>query len=398
MLALDGGSSATMSRARSLAGACLRANPALEFVAGTAVASIGWCDTATPGAAFTYAGVLRPRRDTWLGVRAVDAVTAEVFHGLHRPGAFPELVAERLGPDLDGDVARLVLDGVLEIERDGGFVSGADAHDVVFDGTTTEPSDGGVVASLSLAALRYGAALDIDDAERLAARLYFFNRLPVTPSWIRRLPNEAAMAVFLGVHRGSSRRATLERHWHNDESPKSSDGYSQWWPRARTEFDPAAAHVCKIFVSPDPQFAPEALHVLIDALVGFGAPFKFGAAVYGLLRPDKIVAYFSRLPDMTECASTLCRALAGMPAHGVPFSADMSGTGLISWGIDPPESIQPLAWRGPESWRLWVTSRLARSLILARHARAAVVSPIVFSLDRLALEGVNPVTWAPQEL
>jgi hypothetical protein len=154
----------------------------------------------------------------------------------------------------------------------------------------------------------------------------------------------------------------------------------------------------KIFVSPAPECVSDALHGVIDVLAAHGAPaFKFGCDVYSVLRPDKIVVYFDRAADMRECAAALGQALDGIPAQGVPFSAQLHGDGLVSWGIDPPDAIQPLESMERESWRIAVTARLARSLLIARHSSSASTDRVRFALDRLALEGIDVTTWAPDE-
>ncbi len=89
-------------------------------------------------------------------------------------------------------------------------------------------------------------------------------------------------------------------------------------------------------------------------------------------------------------------ALAGLAADGVPFTAACSADGLLSWGIDPPaEPGADLASR--ESWRLWLTNRLALALVAARGA-AATMPPWQFALARLALAGIDPRSWAPGEV
>jgi hypothetical protein len=70
---------------------------------------------------------------------------------------------------------------------------------------------------------------------------------------------------------------------------------------------------------------------------------------------------------------------------------------LVSWGIDPPDAVQPLESMEQESWRVAVTASLARSLLIARHAHSASTERVRFALDRLSLEGIDVNTWAPDE-
>jgi hypothetical protein len=68
---------------------------------------------------------------------------------------------------------------------------------------------------------------------------------------------------------------------------------------------------------------------------------------------------------------------------------------LLSWGIDPPPEEQALPWLIRESWRLWVTNRLAVALIASSTEDTANLEPWRFALRRLQLEGVDTRSWTP---
>jgi hypothetical protein len=121
--------------------------------------------------------------------------------------------------------------------------------------------------------------------------------------------------------------------------------------------------------------------------------FKVGADAAGLLRPDKMVAYFDNFEALAAVADSLADALAGVSAHGVPFSAEITSDGLLSWGVDPPREERPPGWSGGQSWRLWVTNRLAGALLAARGQ--GVEEPWRFALERLRVEGVDVERWVP---
>jgi hypothetical protein len=87
--------------------------------------------------------------------------------------------------------------------------------------------------------------------------------------------------------------------------------------------------------------------------------------------------------------------LAGVAAQGVPFTSEIGGDGLLSWGMDPPQTAAR-SWNGRLSWRLWLTHRLARALISAcRSPESSTAEPWRFALERLRLEGVDTATWTP---
>jgi hypothetical protein len=124
--------------------------------------------------------------------------------------------------------------------------------------------------------------------------------------------------------------------------------------------------------------------------------FKIGSDAAGLLRPDKIVAYFPDFERLSEAASRIGGRLSGLPPHGVPFTAGIAGDGLLSWGADPPAAERSPLVGDWESWRLWLTNRLAVALVAARSE--GVAEPWRFALDRVRLEGVDTETWTPGAL
>jgi hypothetical protein len=89
--------------------------------------------------------------------------------------------------------------------------------------------------------------------------------------------------------------------------------------------------------------------------------------------------------------------LAGCPAQGVPFTAQMTEDGLISRGIDPPPDNALPGWMERESWRLWVTNRLATAILAATPERGGGMEPWQFALRRMRLEGVDTATWTPSD-
>ena len=382
-------------RLHPLGGATLRANPDLRFVPAKAMRSLGWREDGVVQTTPVFTGALRPRRQRWIGVRAVDSTAAALFDALRRPRRIPPKFARLFGEQVDREIASLVLDGVLEIEHGGGFVSGATAYDAVFRVPRRPSRAGGLTGTLSTDAVRYAASLPLNDVQRLAMRMYCFNRAPATPSWRRRLPTIQAVDSFLDVAPGCIGRSRMDLGWRHAGRPVNNNDWSFW--QSRSGNADSTGPLYKIFVSPTLEAAPEALRVTVGVMLDHGAPpFKFGGGLYALLRPDKIVIYFNTKAEMRACGAALCRALAGIPVHGVPFSAGLGADGLVSWGMDPLKEKLALANRGSESWRIWVTSRLARALLVARHATSVSQDDVVsFALDRLALHGVDPRTWAP---
>lgn len=380
----------TRARLRSVADTTFRASRAFQL--GSAIHG-----RSRQSDSSSYVGILTPVAKRWLGARAVDSVAADLFRSLRKPRRISPALLRALGRDRNRLLATFVLDGVLEIGGRDGFVTGADAHRDIVATSAKCIANGSATSALSLAAVRYASALRIDDADELSSRLYFYNRKPITPDWRVRLPDAPAVERFLGVAAGSRTRATMDRLWDRHDSPLESDGWLAWSPRESRAPRGARGDTFKVFISPDPHQAADAVEAMVNALAESGpAPFKVPAGLYSLMRPDKMVAYFPTRSGMQEFVRSLRPRLDGLRAHGVPFSADVTGDGLVSWGLDPADSSLPFSSANTQSWRVTVASRLARSLILARHATKRDVDAVQFALDRLSLEPVNVRTWAPR--
>ncbi|MDI1461267.1 hypothetical protein QEZ54_09835 [Catellatospora sp. KI3] len=343
-----------------------RANPRYELHAGE--------QSAEPSEEPVY-GYLRPVAPSSSAGRAVSADAALLFLTLRQAGPVPGYFRSRLGGRTDTLLLRLVLDGVLEVEHAGGFLSGDPARQVLL-GDSGYHGDG-PLARLSIEAVRYGEALGELPFPELTRRLYGFGRRPATAARKRAAPDPGRD------------RAARSRYW----TPASEDEHWVMWRPLRPQ-DTAEQARFKLYISPDPSRTAEAFEAAADVLGHYAGArgLKLGRGPAGLTRPDKLVAYFSRLDDLHEAGHALHRRLAGCPVHGVPFSAELSPDGLLSWGADRPRS----APGQPASWRLWIAARLAAHLGTARTSgvRGALWQ---FALDRLRLDGVDTRSWAPTD-
>jgi hypothetical protein len=370
-----------------MAGAILRANPGYELVLLDRLSEAE--RDAFEDERELY-GVLRPRPGANLEPRTASADTALLFLTLTRAARLPSYVRTRLGASTDRAIARLVLDGVLEMEHNGELLSGARAGDALL----ADSSNGGQgrIGDLSLAALRYGqelVALGVTQMS-LAARLYGYGRRPITAALRERLPSLAAIEEHLGIDAQGDSRALLDADWMEvAPEPGATQRYwrtwhARWAPGGGGRWDGGY----KLYVSPSLHTLGDALASVAGSLAGAHGvrAFKVAERLDGLCRPDKLVVYFDRLEDLQAGASKLRDELAGAPAHGVPFTAAITSDGLLSWGADPP-----LVDGARASWRQWVTERLAEYL---EAASGSEIEPWQFALRRLRLAGIDSDSWA----
>jgi hypothetical protein len=330
----------------------------------------------------TVFGVLIASPGSFLPDKLVDEAGAELFTTLRDPGRAPAAAADRL--------AGLVLDGVLEVRTARGFVCGPVAYEELLD-VECVPAPIDRVSQLSVAALTYAERLPILSVDRLTARMYGYHRVPLSTRWTRAYPDAAAVLELLAP-------TTMTHHW---LGPVDTGERVDWlsWIRDQDPLatDPAGLPY-KLYVSPHVDALPEALPAAITALTATSAPrFKLGADAAGLLRPDKLVVYLRNVQELRAVAQALTRALAGVRPHGVPFSAELAGDGLLSWGGDPPADAGPLGG-GVESWRLSVCRRLAEHLVAAKRSPLRHVRPMQYAMARLAADGVRLPTFAPTGL
>ncbi len=340
-------------------------------------------------------GLLRPTSESLLEPRIVSTDTALLFLTLMVPGPCPGYLRSGLGDRLTATLGRLVLDGILEVEVDGVFRSGAAGWAPL--APAGEARRGGRTAALSEEAIRYGDALltlGSLPSETIATRLYMYGRRPVNPA-LRRL---VASWDPLG---GAG--PTLSRQWSEQQQASPDSPWRSWQPRRSPTRRTRSSSPFKLYVSPTTETLPEAVRAVASALAD--APgvlgFKIGKTVDGVARPDKMVAYFSSLDDLHGGADRIRGQTVGCRPHGVPFTAGVTDDGLLSWAIDPP--------RGPtgsghhatsSSWRTWVSMRLADYLIDARTSDAGETPEAggeawQVALARLQLDGVDTVSWVP---
>jgi hypothetical protein len=339
-----------------------------------------------------FYGVLMPSGDSARRTKSACQNTALLLYSLVEPGPLPAYVQTSLGDEANQAVAEMVLDGVLEIEHEGSFISGTAAYDLIYN--SPEPGRINVpMGQLTRRALIYAQMLELSDSSMLSARLYSYNRVPLSTRWRNLFPNSAAVASYLGIDGKGELRALLGRSWNRVRSTAESEGWFQWSSTTNRSFtEPHTRY--KLYVSPTPDATSRAFKAVVESLMNSSAyHFKVGDDAYGILRPDKIVLYFREFEALQETASAIAARLEDCPAQGVPFTAAIGEDGLLSWGVDPPPQNGVMPWQERESWRLWVVTRIAAAMVVAQQTPDARLEPWQFALERLRLDKVDTDTW-----
>lgn len=332
-----------------------------------------------------FHALLVPRPGRGMGAKAVDRRTASMLQGLRTPQTLAAKLEQLLGPAGAREALRLVLDGILEVEWAGAFVSGPAAYPLLL-GDPPPLSETGALATRSTAALRHAATLPVQGPRGLAWRLYRYNSLPASPRLWRRFPTEAAVAAYVaGGLSGSGINGLIE--------------YRSWlWSPTKLERRRTGSKgpTYKLYVSPSIDDLPGCVAAVAGARAATESfEYKVGRDLMGIVRPDKLVLYFKSLEGMEAVAADLTNALAGVESQGVPFTASLTPDGLLSWGVEPIRDRAWKNWPRGRSWRTWVTDRLAAAILAAR---AHLLDPTLaarFALGRVWLDGVDPASWAP---
>jgi hypothetical protein len=235
------------------------------------------------------------------------------------------------------------------------------------------------LAELSVQALRHAQILDRAPVESVAARLYAWNRLP-SSAWRQVRAEPSLIAKAASASAGSD--------WEQLAPGPPATPWCVW--RQRDAPAMPTGRCWKLYVSPRPRHLAEAVCAALTACAGLSVvSLKYGLDAEGMLRPDKLVVHLANARAVRELGQRLLRSLGGAPVQGVPFTCEIGGDGLLSWGIDPPRD--PAA-QTALSWRSWVTLVLANALC---DDAGTDVEPWERALREVKRVGVNPQTWEP---
>jgi hypothetical protein len=216
----------------------------------------------------------------------------------------------------------------------------------------------------------------------------------LSPAWTRQLRTGDDVLAYLGASVGTSLHRDLTTHF--NRAPDTGEiGWLAWSTKSRRSPAPTEP-VYKLYVSPQPDDLPRVFPDLVDVLGRHDhLQFKVGGNALGVLRADKLVVYFASEESLQLVADLLATTLSAIAPHGVPFSAEIANGGLLSWGMDPPRSARALSWQDSDSWRFWVTRRLALSMVAAQADSVEPGAASRYAVERLRLEGVDVEAWTP---
>jgi hypothetical protein len=99
------------------------------------------------------------------------------------------------------------------------------------------------------------------------------------------------------------------------------------------------------------------------------------------------------LTDAQSAAQVLSGEMQEIRQQGVPFTERQDNVGLISLAMDPPRQTARSVFSTQNSWRLWVSRKIATAVILAKQSPDYPLSPEQSALWTMQFLGVEPETW-----
>jgi len=321
-------------------------------------------------------GVFRPREMNELNYKVAYKDVALLYYFLQHPSKLPLHLRNHFDDEANNTMAKLVMEGILEIEQNGNFFSGLQARPVIFKTQRHEEMESrSYISKLSEEAICYVLSLKHTDMSLLARRLYSYNTIP-----------------SLQKHDDLTSLGEV-REWTAQEPTKKYNWLS--WSRGSNGFTPSDHSTYKLYISPRPEDLAPVFKKTIPVISRMNAfSFKTGADRQGLLRPDKFIVYFYSYKDLRNAATILEKELKEFSPQGVPFTSQLDDSGLLSWGIDPAkkdviENIEA------GSWREKITVKLASAILQTRKEVTEKSNSLSFIMDLVQLENIDPLTWTP---
>lgn len=312
--------------------------------------------------------------------KVVEPGVAKLLHAVGQQGSVPVSSADRW---VRSDVAAIVLDGMASVRSGSRWVRGVEALPDLFPALVEGPGGSGVLQQLSHRALATGARYI--GHRPLADFLYAYGRLPVGGNELAELPDRAAVRRWLGIEPTPD----WLRPW-RQRDPRAAGWWNLWHLRDAPQGIAQDQPVAKLYVSPRPRDLPGVLRELCVTAAELDIPtIKVGSDAHAVYRPDKLVAYATDRAHLDALATRLLPRVHGALAQGVPFTAERSADGLLSWGMDPAPTA---AGAARTSWRQQCTAVAAAGLNRAAGCDAGTATRMATAW--LWVNDIDPWTWS----
>lgn len=317
---------------------------------------------------------------------------ALLFYFLQNESELPQYFKHGYDDEVNLTMAKLVLEGIFEIKVGRHFYSGSAAQNFLYELQNQVPDLRHRLLEISARAIQYAIQLNEVDATSLASKLYAYNTVPLFFTPDNALKTFEEVEEYMRISKNSRLNRELLQNW-NKHEPDQKYSWISWSRKQKMQHNARSSSTYKIYISPVLEELPDVFEKAVRVLTGSDAfSFKIGMNREGLLRPDKFVVYFTEFDHLAAAADRLVPALKGHKAQGVPFTASLDDSGMLSWGVDNATD-EVLKNREGGSWRAAVTEKLAASISLSKTEKLGPAESVDFVLKKMMLEGVDPTTW-----
>jgi hypothetical protein len=321
---------------------------------------------------------------------------ALLFYFFQSEGKLPHYIRRNFDDEINRILAKLVLDGILEIKWQDEFLTGVNAQVALYEFKDSNDSTNSHIINISEKAINYGLSLQDIDTRSLSTKIYCYNTLPVSENSYTYLNDSFAIEKYLEIDNLYQRK--MLKGW-TKSAPSDEFSWISWFYDAtKNKINNKERSTYKIYISPTIESMPKVFLKFLEVLPQTKAfSFKVGSELQGLLRPDKWVVYFHDKADLLEASELFIPAFANFPVQGVPFTAPIDSKGILSWGIDPPrkEVLQNIEGG---SWRANLTDKIAIAIGQAKDAKIEGAEAYNFVMNKLFLENIDASTWTPIQI
>jgi len=348
-------------------------------------------------------GFLHAPPEARLTVKALNRKLADFLTAFRTPMKitdYSRTFLEEAGEEKRQFIVQLVLDSVLEVRHGDAFISGVDAVNKVLlraagERVATVFDSGNQTQKLTAEAMELALNSALRQPRDISAFLYNYNRIPMSREWRHRLPDEGAVARYLGLSSDGTwpqmPAGIRPREVKYDEqgNPSAFDQFWRYWAFRDKDISKEAPSY-KVYINPVPGDFAEVFGIVRRDITDSRAySMKIGRNVTEVLRADKFIVYFSVYSDAVDFANGLSGRLQGYRSQGVPFSHQVNPENpLITIGVDPPRKLGEA-----NSWRHYITDKVA--LAIQGAWRSGTKDPMEHIHTYMRMTGIDSINWRP---
>ena len=336
-------------------------------------------------------GVFMPKQQQGATLKVAYRETAMLYLHLQQAETLPHYFTVAPAQQKNETIARLILDGIIEIKWEGKFVSDTAATAAIFGGFVfDETAPPNHLSALSMQAIHHVWQLPYNDVPTIAAKLYAFNTVlwdaGMKETFMQK--NSIKQFLFPGIDIAAG-------EWPGNgwmfSAGSEKKGWLSWMRPIKQEDDFTRTY--KLYISPLMEDMPAVIEKAIPVInTSKAISFKTGSNLHGQLRPDKMIVYFTNMKDLMETFQLFKKELHGFAVQGVPFTSQLDDTGLLSYGIDPPAE-EVLEQTEGGSWRTTVTDRLAVCMAQTKRDGLNWQQSLAFIKAGLLTDSIDPIKW-----